>query len=120
MAERDGYRPYLYKQERQWIYERDGVEDPAEYELHHIVPVLYAVALLGLAREEINAPENLIALPKPEHRAIHKPPHEIGNWIETEEPYWHTERDDELKQIAQERTQAFESQGNIFPGRRRV
>lgn len=113
-------RPYLSKAQRQWVYDAHGIDNPEEYELHHIVPVFYAIALLGLAREEINAPENLIPLPKDEHRAIHKPPHEIRGWLDREEPYWHTDNDEEYKQEAVEKTRAFEQQGNIYPGRRSV
>lgn len=113
-------RPYLSKGQRQWLFEAHGIDNPEDYELHHITPVYYAIALLGLAREEINAPENLIPLPKEEHRAIHKPPHEIRGWQERQEPYWNTERDEELRQQATDRARAYEQQGNIFPGRRGV
>jgi hypothetical protein len=113
-------RPPLSKAEREWVYKAHGIDNPENYEIHHIVPVAYAIALLGMAREEINAPENLIPLPEDEHREIHKPPHEIRGWLERREPYWNTDRDEELKQQATERTRAYEQQGNIFPGKRSV
>lgn len=121
MSERGGYEYQgTTRKQREYIYDRDGIDNPEDYEVHHILPVTYAIALLGMAREEINSPENLIALPFDEHRALHRPPHEIGDWRETREPYWNTERDEELKQLAEERTRAFEAQGNIFPGKRGV
>jgi hypothetical protein len=109
MSERRGYEPT--KRERKYILERDGLTAD-EAEVHHIVPIAYAIALLGMAREDINHPLNLIALPKPEHRAIHKPPHQIGNWRETGDPYWNTHRDEELREIAALRTMLLNDQNN--------
>lgn len=115
----EGDKGYVYqgakKKHKQYIYERDGVDNPEDYEVHHILPVAYAIALLGMALEDVNVPENLIALTIPEHKALHKPPHEIGNWRETGEPYWNTQRDEELKEIARLRTFLHEQQGKTFP-----
>jgi hypothetical protein len=111
MSEREGY---VYqgttKKQREYIYERDGVENPEEYEVHHIIPVAYAIALLGMTREQVNDPYNLIALPYDEHRAIHKPPHEVRGWKDRQEKYWHDERDEELKEIAAIRQFILEEQ----------
>lgn len=113
---------YVYrgatKKQKQWILERDGVDNSEEYNVHHIIPVAYAIAVLGMAIEDINVPENLIALPVEEHRALHKPPHELGDWETTHDPYWHDQRDEELKEIARIRTMLFEEQGKKFPGKR--
>ena len=48
---------YVYQgtkpKHRQYIYERDEIDNPAEYEVHHILSVAYAVALLGMTRFRI-------------------------------------------------------------------
>lgn len=115
MFEREGYE--LTKKQKAWVLERDGYQ-PGEAEIHHIVPIAYAVTFLGLTRGEINDPELLIALLSDVHRSIHKPPHEMGDWRETGEPYWNTENDVKYIEQAMERTRVFEEQGNIFPGKR--
>lgn len=115
MSERRGYEPT--QKQKDWILERDGYTSE-EAQVHHIVPIAYAVAFLGLTRDEINDPELLIALLNDIHRATHKPPHEMGNWRETGEPYWHTENDVKYIEEAMERTRIFKEQGNIYPGNR--
>lgn len=113
--------PHPTKKQKEWIRQRDEADE--DFEIHHILPAYYAIALLGLAIEEVNAPENLIAIPKDLHRpphGIHLLPHEVKDRLERGEKYWNDQWDDELRQQALERTRAFEEQGNIFPGKRSV
>lgn len=106
---------------KRYVLERDGA-NAKDYEVHHILPVYYAVAMLGLSYEEVNHPHNLVAIPKDLHRpthGIHLLPHEVKSKISSGEKYWNTQHDEELARQARENTQRFESQGHVYKKRER-
>lgn len=82
-----------------------GIEDNEDYEIHHIVPVAYAIAVLGMADWEINNFTNLIPLPKEEHHSLlgHVP----KDWMETEQPYHNNQNDDIYRERALEAVRAW-------------
>lgn len=104
------------KADREWTLKRDDYQcrhpDDSilcngELNVHHIIPGLYAVGVLGLALPEINNPQNLITVCEAHHRpptGIHLNPNEIMERKERGEPYWNTDHDESLRLIAFGRT----------------
>jgi len=60
-----------------------------------------------MAEWEINDFTNLLPLPENEHHKLHKPPHLMGDWKVTEEPYWNTDNDEEYKERALAAVRAY-------------
>lgn len=129
MIEGDYKRPELTRKERKYLGklypEPINLDDTIELtgipELHHLVPVYYAMSVLRWSPEDINSPLNVIALDRAFHKKrIHLPPNEVKERIEHDEPYWNTEYDEALRLIAFGRAMLYLSMGGEpYPQRKR-
>jgi hypothetical protein len=101
-------------------------------EVHHIVPVAWAIRIKGWKSYEYNDLANLVLIDSNNHRRIiHEPTLRlhyayvcrdydtiraeseiVSDKINNEQPYWNTFYDDQLKEIAETRTEEFRKRNN--------
>ena len=110
-------------EQKQWLLERDeyrcrlnGCENTTNLQGHHIIASQYAINVLGLQIEQINAPLNGIILCGHCHRTIiHqeitiKHPYKVKikrrKFLE-QRPYWNTVYDKRMEQTAKYRTERY-------------
>lgn len=116
------------KAQREWTLKRDNytcknpddsIACQGEVQVHHILPGLHAIAVLGLTRLDINKPDLLISQCEAHHcppTGIHLNPNEIKERKKNGQKYWNDKWDKDLHLVATGRTLIYQYEGgDPFP-----